>query len=95
MKRFLFVVLIFWLTFSVAEEKKITQINEYMTDIYFGNGILTTDREAENNRRDLSRRYIMAKYGGLLNHQLATANKEIHFYLAYNYSFPSFPSSRW
>lgn len=87
MKKLLLIICIFFATIVLAEEKKVTEINECFTDIYFGNGILTTKREALSNQADLSKRYIMAKYGGLLRHQLAKANKEIKFYVAYNYSF--------
>ena len=87
MKKLLLITLLFFTTFSVAEEKKVTEINEYMTDIYFGNGILTTRDEAIRGKGDLEKRYIMSRYGGLLSHQLKKANKEIHFDLAYNYSF--------
>ena len=87
MKKLLLITLLFFTTFSVAEEKKVTEINEYMTDIYFGNGILTTKDEARRGLKNLSDRYIMSRYGGLLSHQLKKAKKEIHFDLAYNYSF--------
>ncbi len=87
MKKLLLITLLFFTTFSVAEEKKVTEINEYMTDIYFGNGILTTEKEARSGLAILKQRYIMSRYGGLLSHQLKKANKEIHFDLAYNYSF--------
>ena len=87
MKKLLLITLLFFTTFSVAEEKKVTEINEYMTDIYFGNGILTTRKEARRGLKNLRNRYIMSRYGGLLSHQLKKAKKEIYFDLAYNYSF--------
>ena len=87
MKKLLIVILLFGATYSLAEERKVTEINEYMTDIYFGNGILTIKSEARRGLKDLSDRYIMSRYGGLLSHQLKKAKKEIHFDLAYNYSY--------
>jgi len=87
MKNLLLVALLFFTTFSVAEEKKVTEINEYMTDIYFGNGILTTKDEAKAGKKNLSDRYHISRYGGLGRSEIAKAKKEIHFNLAYNYSF--------
>ena len=87
MKKSLLITLLFFTTVSFSEEKKVTETNEYMTDIYFGNGILTTRDEARKARKNLSDRYHISRYGGLLKKNLEKAKKEIHFNVAYNYSF--------
>ncbi|HFD13897.1 MAG TPA: hypothetical protein ENJ34_01180, partial [Epsilonproteobacteria bacterium] len=87
MKKLLIVILLFGATYSLSEEKKVTEINEYMTDIYFGNGILTTRKEARRGQKNLSDRYHISRYGGLGRAELTKAKNEIHFDLAYNYSF--------
>ena len=87
MKKVLLIILLLVATLATAEEKKVTEINEYMTDIYFGNGILTTKEEARKSQKILFDRYHISKYGGLGRAEIEKAKKEIHFDLAYNYSF--------
>ncbi len=77
-------IILLLLSIIAVEASKIT-IDERMTDIYFGNGILTTEGEAEIGRYNLHYAILHDIYGGDKEAMKRKHGKEVK--LAYNSSF--------
>ena len=82
MKRILFVLIFFGFFASLYAGG--TPINECQTDVYYGNGIMTTKAEAKSSLDSTLKPAILHD---IYHGDAATMNKNHHFELVYNYSF--------
>jgi len=77
------VVLLFSIVMLYAEGIEIHEIDEYKSDIYYGNGIMTTKKEARKALDKTLKPAILHEiYGG----DETKMNNELHFDVAYNWS---------
>ena len=67
-----------------AEEPKIIAIDEYKSDIYYGNGIMTSQSEAFSTLRNTLEPAVLHD---IYKDDANKMNRYHHFDVAYNYSF--------